>query len=148
MPSSEFPCKVFPAPNDHEVFDRAVCTNIAFNKDRRLKVEVSYVQAGPRTWCAAVSELTVGDGGQHSPVALTRAHPSLALALADVLPHLLCRLRQLANAPDEVLQVRFQALPKSMYRKARRFGHDAIFALISGIPREIANDILKLLNGE
>jgi hypothetical protein len=147
VPAVEFPKKVFPAPNEHNVFAREVCTLISFNVDRRLKIEVCFVQAGPAHWCAAVTEKWVGDRFSSSPVSLTHTHSSLHKALFSILPPLLKELRDLANSTDLVMQSHQHSLPKSMYGKARRFGREAVYALISAIPPEIASDILKSLNG-
>lgn len=143
----EFPGVVFPAPNDHGVFDPSVCGRVAVSLDRRLKVEVSFLQAGPHIWCSAVSELIVGERYRSSPISTHGAHATLDAALANVLPALLLELRQLATGTDAQLQWRYHSLPKSLYGKARRFGNCAIHSIIAGIPRHIASDILKSLNG-
>jgi hypothetical protein len=142
--TNEFQHAVFPAPNEHGVFAHAVCARVAFTLDPRLKVAVSYVQAGPRTWCAAVSELVVGDQYRSSPVSARFSHATLDAALGAVLPPLLLELREMATATDAYLQRR-HSLPKSLYGKTRRFGNNALYSIIAGIPRHIASDILKSL---
>lgn len=145
--TDKFPFAVFPAANEHGVIDPAVCARIAFSLDRRLKVTVSYVQTGPSAWCAAVSEMVVGDGGRYSPITAHSTHSTLEGALAVILPALLLELRELATNTDEQFQQRSHSLPKSLYSKARRFGRQAIYTIISSIPRPLASDILKSLNG-
>lgn len=147
IPVEEFPQAVFPAPNQNGCFDRSMCAQIAFSLDRRLKVVVSYIQTGPSTWCAAVSDLVIGDHYRSSPVsAKYNAHLTLEAALGHVLPPLLCELRILASGTDQQLLQR-HSLPKSLHGKARRFGREAIYSIITEIPRHIAGDILKSLNG-
>lgn len=143
---NEFPSTVFPAPNEHGVFNPAACTRISLQVDARLKLTVGYVEAGPSTWCAAVMELVVGDNHRSSPVSIRRKHPTLDAALADTLPSLLLELRELANGTDSELQKR-HSLPKALYAKTRRFGRKGVYEVISAIPSHIASDILKLLNG-
>lgn len=145
--SDKFPFAVFPAANEHGVFDPLVCARIAFSLDRRLKVTVCYVQTGPSTWTAAVSEMVVGDGGRYSPVTTHSTYSTLEGALAAILPALLLELRELATNTDKQFQQRNHSLPKFIYSKARRFGRQAIYTIISSIPRQLASDILKSLSG-
>jgi hypothetical protein len=143
----ELPSRVFPAPNEHGVFDRkGACTTIAFALDHRFKVSVSYVQAGPDTWCAEVDELTVSHCSSHSPISMHRTYPTLHAALLAVVPALLVTLRDLAQGTDEELYRRW-GTPKSLCGKARRFGNNAVYSIISAIPRPTASDILKSLKG-
>lgn len=144
--TDEFPHSVFPAPNAQGVIDPAVCSRISLSLDPRLKLMVCYVQTGPDTWCASVSELVIGDHYRSSPVSAHHAHPTLDAALASVLPALLRELRDLATGTEAQLQRR-HSLPKSLIAKARRFGQNAVYSVIEGIPRHISSDILKSLNG-
>jgi len=141
----EFPLRVYPAPNEHGVFPTAVCSRISVSLDRRLTVEICYVQSGPRAWCAAVSKMVVGDNYRSSPVSERDVYPTLEAALGAVLPPLLMELRELANGTDAQLQRR-HSLPKCLYGKTRRFGAEAVYSIISEIPRDVASDILNSLN--
>lgn len=146
--ADKFPQAVFPAPKEEgkSVFDSSVCTRLGLSLDPRFKVEIRYVQCGPSTWCAAVSEMVVGDHGRYSPVSIEHSHPSLESALAHLLPALLLELRELATGSEVLLRQR-HGLPKSLCGKARRFGKNAIYSIIAAIPKHIASDILKSLNG-
>lgn len=144
--TDEFPHAVFPAPNAQGVLDPSFCARIHVRLDSRLRLAVCYVQSGPEAWCASVSELVIGDHYRGSPVSVLHTHPTLDAALYSILPALLRELRELATGSDAQLQRR-HSLPKSLYAKARRFGQTGILSIIGGIPRRIAGDILKSLNG-
>jgi hypothetical protein len=133
--------QVFPAPNESGVFVDEVCNAIEYRLDHNFHVEIQYVQWSPTNWSIA-SSISVGNSGFSSLPSKSRSYPSLSAAMQTYLPPLLQRLAALAAGVGRDIEFN---VTKSGQAKAKRFGREALYLILGALPRELSNDILKLL---
>ena len=138
IPFEELDKTVFPAPNEHGVFEEEVCQTFGARLDRQFYVEVHYVQAGPMEWCASLSR-QFGNSYSGSLPSQCDVFPTFEAAMKNVLSEDLRQLARFAAGSPSGLD---HGVSQSKLPTARKFAKDAIYKLLYHFEPSLYNDIL------